>query len=94
MTPPPLLPWSLLVWETLFLGAASLLGASVLFSQLPISTAVIVAGLNLLTFSDLRDQFSPRRHFGRVAGSWLGLTLILFVLILWLGREPFDWLLG
>ena len=94
MNPPPLLPWSILFWETLFLGAASVLGAFILFSFLPISTAVIVGALNLLSFSDLRDRLNPSLHMVGVAAFWLALNLVLYGLFLWLGRVPFVWMLG
>jgi hypothetical protein len=92
-SPTPRLSWWLVAGEVTCLGLLSTLAAWLMFSGLPLSVALIVAGGAIFTFPYLRQRLSAGDHSFYLFAACLTLNVVFFVLIRWLGREPFEWLL-
>lgn len=87
------LSWWLVMGEVLFLAGVSTLGAWLMFSILPVSVAVIVSVSAVCTFPLMRQRLNAGDHFLCVSGAWFVLGILCCLLIRWLDREHFEWLL-
>lgn len=87
------LNWKLLLTEILVITILAVLGAFCVFSMLPITVAIIVSILNILSFWFLRKHLSPAQHFLGFFTLWCFLSIIIYNLILTYGRSGFDWFL-
>ena len=67
--------------------------AVLIFSLLPLSVALLVLIIALLTFPFARTRFESWQHIAAVLFSWVLLTITFLVLIGVFGRESFNWLL-
>jgi len=93
MSSAPRLSWWLIAGEVFLLAVLSSLGAWLLFSLLPVSTAMLVLIVAIPTFPFVRHRLSAWNHFLYVSVTWFALGILCFFLIQWLGREHFEWLL-
>jgi len=84
--------WVLLVELFLLVGAGLAIGV-LIFSLLPLSVALLVLIIALLTFPFTRTRFESWQHIAAVLLSWVLLSITLLVLIGVFGRESFNWLL-
>ena len=89
----PLLSWWLLVGEATAIGSLGLLVGTLMFSLLPVSTAVITMLAATIAFPLARHRLTARGHFLVVCVVWLVLSILFLLLIESLGRQHFEWLL-
>ena len=87
------LNWKLLLTELIALSVFAVLCGFLIFSILPISTAIIISVLNVLAFGRLRHRVSAAQHFWGLFALWFLLNIIIYILIITCGRSPFGWFL-
>jgi hypothetical protein len=85
--------WWVLSVEFILLAGAGLGIGIFFFSLLPLSVALLVSMVALLTFPVARSRVESWQHIAIAIAMWIILSATFLILIFSFGREPFQWLL-